>query len=245
MEWEWGYAALVILGAAIVRGYSGFGFAMIVAVALGFVFSPSTITPMVLILDLSASFWLYLRVGKQVDWPSLKWIGLGTLPTLGLGSLALTLVAERPMRIAIALLVLGLCLILSRTRSPWKLEGRIPALGAGLCSGFLSGMAALGGPPVILYYFSSDRPVAQSRATMITFFLIVDFFALVSCAFYGLVDTRVVGLGTAMMVPSFAGLWVGNRLFEKFAREKAFKSHVIRLLMAISLVSLIRFTLFA
>ena len=245
MEWEWGYAALVILGAAIVRGYTGFGFAMIVAVALGFVFPPATITPVVLILDLTASFWLYLRVGKQVDWPSLKWVGLGAIPTLGLGSLALTLIPERPMRITIALLVLLLCLILSRSRNPWRLEGRAPALGAGLFSGFLSGMAALGGPPVILYYFSSARPVAQSRATMITFFLIVDLLALISCAAYGLVDTGVIGLGAAMLVPSFAGIWLGNRLFEKFANEKAFKAHVIRLLMVISLVSLVKFSLFS
>ncbi len=238
--WDILYVGAAIMGAAVVRGYTGFAFAMIVAIALGFILAPAVITPVILVLDLAASLWLFLKVVHQVDWKSLKWIFLGALPTLGLGTMALTLVPARPMRVVISLVILSLCLILSRPKAPKISQGKGPALGAGLISGFLSGLSALGGPPVILYYFSSDRPVAQSRASMITFFFLVDSLALTACAVNGLVTPQVLKLGMGMMVPCFMGIWIGNRLFEKFANEKAFKSHVIRLLMATALISLVK-----
>ena len=243
-EWEIYYAAVAVLGASVVRGYTGFGFAMIVAITLGFIYNQPMITPMVLILDLTASLWLFVRVVRLVDWKSLKYIIIGAIPTLGLGTMALTMIPQRPMRIAISLIILTLCLILKRAKSPIKQQGRLPALGAGLISGFLSGLAALGGPPVVLYYFSSDRPVAQGRASMITFFFLVDFMALIACSLNGLVTSEVLNLTFWMAFPSFAGLWIGNRLFEKFANEKAFKAHVIRLLVVSAIVSLVKFTFF-
>ena len=243
-EWEIYYAAVAVLGASVVRGYTGFGFAMIVAITLGFIYNQPMITPMVLILDLTASLWLFVRVVRLVDWKSLKYIIIGAIPTLGLGTMALTMIPQRPMRIAISLIILTLCLVLKRAESPIKQQGRLPALGAGLISGFLSGLAALGGPPVVLYYFSSDRPVAQGRASMITFFFLVDIMALASCAMNGLVTPQIVKLGLGMLIPSFIGIWAGNYLFEKFANEKAFKAHVIRLLVITSLASLGKFTFF-
>ncbi|MCG8567985.1 MAG: sulfite exporter TauE/SafE family protein [Desulfobacterales bacterium] len=242
--WEIYYTGLVVMGASVVRGYTGFGFAMIMALALGFIFDQAMITPVVLILDIAASLWLFIKVVQDVDWQSLKWIIFGAIPTLGLGSLALTLVPARPMSIVISLLILGLCFILSKNKSPVTGQSRKTALGAGLVSGFLSGMAALGGPPVVLYYFSSDRPVKQSRASMITFFFLVDIMALASCAMNGLVTPQIVKLGLGMLIPSFIGIWAGNYLFEKFANEKAFKAHVIRLLVITSLASLGKFTFF-
>lgn len=103
MAWEYIYAGMVILGAGIIRGYSGFGFAMIWAVTLSFIFPPSQFSPMILTLDVAASSWLFYKVRHEVDWKGLKLIGLGAVLTLPLGSLALVAVPVRPMHIFISL----------------------------------------------------------------------------------------------------------------------------------------------
>ena len=51
-------AAAVVFAAAIIRGYSGFGFSMICAVSLSQVLPPVEVVPLILLLEVAASSWL-------------------------------------------------------------------------------------------------------------------------------------------------------------------------------------------
>ena len=244
MGWEALYAGIVVFGASIIRGYSGFGFAMVCALTLTYVYPQSQITPMVLCMDVVASAWLLWKSRKEVDWKGLKLIGLGAMVCLPLGTLALVVVPANPMRICIALIILFLCLALVRQKKRISTPGPAATTVVGLCSGFLTGVAALGGPPVILFYFSSDRPVAVSRASMIAFFLMVDIMALVSSVFYGLVTPKVLSLSLGMFLPLALGIWLGNFFFRRYANEAAFRKQVIIFLMVFAVISLVKFTFF-
>lgn len=244
MGWETVYAGLIVFGAGIIRGYSGFGFAMVCALTLTYVFPPSQITPMVLCMDVTASAWLFWKTRKNVDWKGLRLIGLGALIFLPLGTYALVIVPANPMRILISLVILILCIALVRQKKAIRVPGPAATTGVGMCSGFLTGLAALGGPPVILFYFSSDRPVAVSRASMIAFFLMVDIMALVSSLFYGLLTPRVLSLSVGLFIPLGFGIGIGNYLFNRYANEAAFRKQVILFLMVFALISLAKFTFF-
>lgn len=242
---EYIFAAMAILGAGVIRGYSGFGFAMICAITLSFIFPPSQFTPVILCLDVVASSWLFYKVRKQVDWKGLKFIGFGALLTLPLGSLALIVVPMNYMRIFISLVIICLCAGLLKNKKQFKSTGRGTTIGVGMISGFLTGVAAIGGPPIILFYFSSDRSVSVSRASMIAFFLIVDSLALVSSACYGLLNRQTLVLSVSLIIPLIIGIWVGNFLFGKFSNEAAFRKQVIVLLMTIALISMVKFAFFS
>lgn len=244
MGWEIIYAGVVIFVAGIIRGYSGFGFAMVCALTLTYVLPPAQITPMVLCLDVVGSLFLFWKSRKEIDWKGLKLIGLGALLSLPLGTLALVVVPANPMRIFIAVTIFILCLALIRQKKRITATGPVATTGVGLCSGFLTGVAALGGPPVILFYFSSDRPVAVSRASMIAFFLMVDIMALGSSVMYGLVTSQVITRSLGLLVPLALGVWLGNLLFQRYLNEAAFRKQVIYFLMLFSLVSLVKFTFF-
>lgn len=199
---------------------------------------------MVLCMDVVASAWLLWKSRKEVDWKGLKLIGLGALVCLPLGTLALVVVPANPMRICIALIILFLCIALVRQKKRIATPGPTATTLVGLCSGFLTGVAALGGPPVILFYFSSDRPVAVSRASMIAFFLMVDIMALISSVFYGLVTPKVLSLSLGMFLPLGLGIWLGNFLFRRYSNEAAFRKQVILFLMFFAVISLVKFTFF-
>jgi uncharacterized membrane protein YfcA len=243
MSWEYSYAAVVILGAGMIRGYSGFGFAMISAIALSFILPPSQVTPVILSLDVAASSWLFYKARQAVDWKGLKLIALGALPALPLGTLALVMVSANKMRIFISLVVICLCFGLLRGKKRTKSPHPFATVGVGILSGFLSGVAAIGGPPVILFYFSSDRSVSVSRASMITFFLMADSLAIVSSLFYGLIDRETLTLSLGLLVPLVMGIWMGDFLFGKFSNHTLFKKQAIFLLMAIALISLVKFSI--
>jgi len=242
MSWEYTYAALAILAAGIIRGYSGFGFAMITAITLSHIFPPSQITPVILSLDVAASLWLFLKVKKLVDWKSLKYIGLGALLTLPLGTFALVVIPVNYMRIFISAVIICLCAGLLKKQVQFKSKNRLTTTGVGMISGFLSGVAAIGGPPVILFYFSSDKSVSVSRASMIAFFLLVDTLALFSSACYGLLNLQTLNLSFGLFIPLITGIWIGNLLYGKIQNTVAFRKQVIFLLMTIAFISLIKFS---
>lgn len=244
MGWEPLTAAFIVFVAAIIRGYSGFGFAMVCALTLSYIFPPSQITPMVLCMDIAGSLWLFFKTFRQVDWKGIKLISMGALVTLPLGSLALRAVPANPMRIFIASVIFILCVALIVQKKKVTAAGSWTTAGVGTCSGFLTGVAALGGPPVVLFYFSSDRPVAVSRASMIAFFLLVDIMALISSLCYGLMSRSTLTLSLGLLGPLAAGIWIGNFLFHRYANETVFRRQVIIFLMLFSLASLVKFSLF-
>lgn len=243
MSWEYSYAALVILGAGLIRGYSGFGFAMISAITLSFIFPPAQVTPVILCLEVAASSWLLYKVRREVDGKGLGLIGSGALLTLPLGTLALVVVPVTAMRIFISLTVVCLCLALLLKKKQPKSTGSLATAGVGMVAGFLTGVAAMGGPPVILFYFSSNRSVSVSRASMIAFFLMVDTLAIVSSLCYGLIDRQTLALSLGLIIPLGMGIWTGNFLFGKFSNEAAFRRQVIFLLMILALISLVKFSI--
>jgi uncharacterized membrane protein YfcA len=232
------YAFVMIFGAGVIRGYSGFGFAMICAITLAFIYPPPMITPIILCLDITASVWLFYKVRTLVDWKDLRILFLSAMLTIPIGSLALTSIPVDYLRIFIALTILLLCAGLLIKTQTATTTSPIVTFGVGMLSGFLTGVAAMGGPPVILFYLSSNRSVTVSRASLIAFFLVVDFFALISCFWYGLLDSQTLALSAKMLVQLSVGILIGNYLFEKFSNEEKFRRQTLTLLMVIALISL-------
>jgi uncharacterized membrane protein YfcA len=70
-------AAVFVAG--IIRGYSGFGFAMVAVTSMSLVFPPVRVVPTVLILEVLASIRLVPQVWRHIDWSSLRWLLIGSL----------------------------------------------------------------------------------------------------------------------------------------------------------------------
>ena len=65
------YAITCIFLAAIVRGFSGFGFSLLAISALSLVYAPAEIVPSIFMLELAASLNLLPSIWKDVHWRSL------------------------------------------------------------------------------------------------------------------------------------------------------------------------------
>ena len=240
ITWKYIFAVSAIFAASVIRGYSGFGFAMISAITLSFVFPPTQVTPVILCLEIAASFWLLYKVRKLVDWKGLKILGAGAFITLPLGSMALALAPVHLLRIFISMTIIILCAGLLFKKQRPKTTGTLSTLVVGMLSGFLTVVASIGGPPVILFYFSSNRSVSVSRASMIAFFLVVDILALISAVWYGLLNRQTLLLSAGMLVPLGLGIWTGNAFYGKFASEEAFRKQVLIFLAGLASISFLK-----
>jgi uncharacterized membrane protein YfcA len=230
-------AAVFVAG--IIRGYSGFGFAMVAVTSISLVVPPARVVPLVLILEVLASIRLVPQVWKDIDWYSLRWLLTGSLFATPFGAYLLANVPTEPMRISISLLVLVAATLLIRGWAWKRMPGRPLILTAGMACGLLNGAAAIGGPPVILLYLSSPAGVTVTRASIIAYFLGIDSMSLVMASIHGLTKIQTLFLTAVCLVPLLLGIGVGSKMFIKIDKD-SFRHHVLILLIILSIAGLLR-----
>jgi uncharacterized membrane protein YfcA len=231
-----GYSVVCIFLAAIVRGYSGFGFSLLAITALSLVLPPSHIVPSIFMLEVAASLHLLPGIWKDVHWRSLAPLTLGCLVATPPGVFLLANVPAAPMQIAMAGFVLAATLLLWRGFALKTMPGSIASTAAGAASGFANGAFGIGGPPVILFYFASPAGAVAGRASLIAYFLATDLIGLAFQWREGLL-TRDAALRAAIfLAPLLAGVWLGARSF-KSADPAVFRKYVLAILAGLALLT--------
>ncbi len=229
----------VIFMAAVIRGYGGFGFSLAAIVPLTMIMPPAQAVPVILMLEMAGSIRHLPLVWRQVDWASLRWLFIGAAIGTPIGIRLLSTLAPRPMQAAIAATVFGLSLLLWRKVQLARMPGRTQTTLAGIGSGLLNGGGAIGGPPVILFYLSSPKDVAVSRASMIAFFLGLDGMAIGFGLADGLVTHQAWITSVFCLLPLWVGIGVGNRWFGRSDPER-FRRKVLILLMLLAAMAFVR-----
>ena len=146
----------------------------------------------------------------------------GALIGVPLGTYFLSRLDPVTTRWIISGFVFALLLLLM---SGWRYHGKEhPAISTGIggLSGFCSGLAQTGGPPIVGYWLG--RPVASeiARANIVLFFAASDFFSVVSYAMSGLMSRDAI-LFSLLVGPIYAiGIRCGASLFGR-ASERVFR----------------------
>jgi uncharacterized membrane protein YfcA len=204
--------------AGVVRGYSGFGFAMMLTLGLLLSRSAAQVVPVVLLLDLVCSISLWPGALKTFHPGVGMRLIIGMLLAVPLGALALARLPEQWMApVAAGVCLLGGVLVLI---GPVAVEGQrvLPtfwALPAGLASGLATAMASAGGPPLVVYLLRSGLSAACVRGTAIVFFAVSSACALVTLALLQAMTGEQLSLAVSLLLPALAGNVLGQWLFRR------------------------------
>src|SRR5512139_421997 len=153
-------SAVVACIAGMVRGFAGFGAAMLMTPVFSALHGPVVGVALCLLLEIAVALPLVPGVVRLVDWRRIGLLLVAAAAGVPLGNLVLTLSEPEPMRWAISAIVLGAVILLA---SGWRFAGRphtATTLTAGVSSGFLNGLAGMAGPPIAFYYLAGDETVA-------------------------------------------------------------------------------------
>jgi uncharacterized protein len=109
--------------------------------------------------------------------------------------------------------------------SGWRYRGKDHApisIGVGAVSGFCSGLAQTGGPPIVGYWLGRPIPAPVARANILLFFGASDFFSLVSYGVAGLITLESIRF--ALLIGPVYGIGVafGASLFGR-ASDRLFR----------------------
>jgi hypothetical protein len=230
-----GIGAALIAG--LVRGFSGFGSAMILTPALSALYGPAIAVPIALALELLVTVPLLPGSIRLVEWRRIGVLCLAAIAGVPLGAWLLVALPPAIMRIAISAVILGFVVILA---FGFRYRGRpsIPAtLVTGAASGTLNGASGMAGPPVVFYYLSGGAAAPEVRASFIVYFALIDAVSVAWFAFNGAINGMTL-LRAAWLTPVFlAAAWAGARFF-RHASEAFYRRVAFIVLTAIALLSL-------
>ena len=230
--------AVIAVVAGMVRGFAGFGAAMLMTPAFSALYGPAIGISLCLLLEIAVALPLLPRAVKYVDWRRIGLILAAAIVGAPVGNLVLTEVAPEPMRIAISLIVLVAVTLLA---SGWRFRGRprpATTLAAGGMSGFLNGLSGMAGPPIIFYYLAGNETAERVRANLTTYFIFVDLVTLVVFVGRDLIGWQTGVLALWLVPAVVAGGLLGERLFP-LASEKFYRRLALTLLVAVAIGSLI------
>ena len=227
---------MCIFGAAIVRGYAGFGFSLLSVTALSLFLEPRAIIPSIFILEVAASVHLLIHAWRDVHWQSMRRLAAGCLIGTPIGVYVLARVPAAPLTLALSAVVLLAAFLLARGFVLQRMPGRTATLATGVASGLLNGSIGIGGPPVVMFFFGSPAGVATGRASMIAYFLFTDVVALTWQWHESLLNRDVFARALLYAPALGAGVWLGNRAFVDVNPER-FRRWVLRLLMVLAVLS--------
>jgi uncharacterized membrane protein YfcA len=235
------YAAACIFLAAIVRGYSGFGFSLLAITSISLVLPPAEIVPSIFILEVAASLRLLPDVWRDIHWRAIAWLFVGCCLGTPFGVYALAHAPAAPMTLALAVFVLAAALLLARGYRMTRMPGPLLTFATGTASGLCNGGFGMGGPPVVLFFFSSPTGAAAGRASLIAFFLLTDLVGLAWQGWSDLITRTTLWRGVLFLPPLIAGVWLGHRSF-RHADPADVRRWVLRLLMVLALLTGVRAT---
>ena len=207
------YAVVIIFLAAIVRGFSGFGFSLIAITALSLVVAPVEIIASIFLMEIAASLHLLPGVWREIRWRPVAMLLAGTVIGTPAGVWLLAHVAPSTMRIALAVFVLTAGALLARGFALRSMPGPLATLSTGAAAGLLNGAFGIGGPPLILFFFSSPAGAAAGRASLIALFLGVDVVGLATQGGADLISLDHVWRAALFLPALLAGVAIGARGF--------------------------------
>lgn len=237
---DWPILALssaAIFLAAIVRGFSGFGFSLLAITAISLILPVAQIVPSIFLLEIAASLNLIPGIWREIDWKSLRWLMLGYVVGLPFGAYVLINAPADPTQIVLGLFVIAISILMLRGFRLERTPGPTASTGTGVASGVLNGAFGIGGPPVVLFYFSTPGAAAIGRASVIFFFLFTDLLGVAYFATQGIVTQQSFVQFILWMPTLLIGIWIGARGFQRMNQE-AFRRWVLIILMALAAIGI-------
>lgn len=225
------------LAAGLARGFSGFGAALIFIPLASALVGPQLAVPLLPVVDGFTTIGMIPKAFKSADRREVATMALGAVAGIPMGIYCLAILDPDTIRWAITGVVV---LLLTLLISGWRYDGQPKApltIVVGLVAGLFSGVAQIGGPPVIAYWLGGAIPAAAVRANIILLFAVTTVISLAGYLIGGLITMKIVWL--AVLVAPFygVGVWLGSRMFG-LASERTFRMTCYVMIAAAALLGM-------
>lgn len=203
----------------LVRGFSGFGSALIYMPLISAVYSPLLAAPTLLLIDTICSLPFSIRAMPHCNWREVTPVSIAGALLLPLGVAALLYVDALTLRWFIAALVLIALVVLI---AGWRYHGK-PTLAAsfavGALAGFSAGAVQIGAPPLLVYWLGGQNSAVTVRANIMVYFIMQGALSFISYLYGALFTREAIALSILFGAPFGVLMFVGARWFHGSSDE--------------------------
>lgn len=231
----WLVTAVFIAG--LVRGFAGFGSAMIIMPVASSVLTPVEAVVFVISAELIGPLPNARAAWREGIPRDVGLLILGAVLALPIGVWALSSMDPTLFGWAVSISVF---ILLVLTASGWRLKGELTkplTVTAGAVGGFMTGFAGIPGPPVIMLYMASRLPVSVIRANFLLYLVALDLMLFPLLWALGLMNWPIAFLGLLVGIPNLIANMLGARLFDPSA-ERVFRIVAYLVIAASAIVGL-------
>jgi uncharacterized membrane protein YfcA len=230
----------VTLVAGLMRGFAGFGSAMLMAPIFAILFGSAEMVVTVVAIELVVSLQLFPQVRHHADWKTLAPMSIAACAAMPLGVWALASVDKGTIVTAVSAIIVAFVVLMW---SGWRYRGRRSAAASaavGAVSGAMMATTSVGGPPVLLYLLSGDDPPAVNRANIVTYYFLTQFLLIAIVLATGVAGSDALVRALVLFPVMVLGAWLGGRLFHGLASERIYRNVALVILFATGLFGLLR-----
>jgi uncharacterized membrane protein YfcA len=206
-------AAGIAVLAGLVRGFTGFGSALIYMPLISAVYSPKLAAPTLLLIDTISSLPFAIRAMPDCNWREVKPVTIAGALALPLGVAALVYVDPLWLRWFISAMVL---VAVATLVSGWRYHGKTSvaaSLGVGVLAGFGGGAVQIGAPPLLVYWLGGQNSAVTVRANIMVYFLMQGALTFIFYLYGALFTAHVLALSLLLGVPFLVAMWAGAHHF--------------------------------
>lgn len=229
---------LAALLGGLVRGFTGFGFAMVFMPLAGTVVPMPLAYALIFCIDAPIGLWLGARAAGKAAWREVAPLIVGAVLTLPIGLALLLALDQRLLRWILAALIAAAVAALA---AGWRWKGRpgLPlSLGVGSLSGLANGIGALGGLPLAIFWLSAQaKTTFQMRQDMMLFFGLSTVLSGALGWWSGLFTAQALTMAIPLAAVYAAGVGIGSAGFG-LASERSFRRIAYAVIAVAALVSL-------
>jgi len=229
--------SLIIFIASFVRGFTGFGLALVAVPLIQFFLPVSDTAVFIALVNICFSL-LYLRRSKrylpgQPIGTMALWTGIGVAG----GTAVLKFVNPACIQLVWGVLILFIVIALIRGINFGIRSGKSAFRLSGLLGGILAGATGITGPPVAIILSSVNTPKEKFSAVLSLFILIAVSFAFIFYFAARLIHVRTLLLALTTIPAMLAGLYIGDRLVSRI-NQKTFTSVIYIVLVIMGIITL-------
>ena len=228
----------IILIASMVKGLTGFGFALTSLPLLSLFLAPKTAVPLITMCSVFLDGYTLYEAREHVQYREIVTLVVSGITGMILGTYFLVSLDSQIIR-----LVIGVVTVLFTVASLMGVKReisntRLASIPVGLASGILGGSMSISGPPIVLFFNNQNVEKKVFRANLIAYFFCL-YFATVPAYFIGNLITLELLQSSAVMVPvMFIGATMGIMLSRKLD-ETVFKRITLLLILVTGVMAIL------
>jgi uncharacterized membrane protein YfcA len=231
--------SVIIFIASIVRGFTGFGLALVAVPLLQFIMPVSDTAVFIAMINLIFSILYYRRSREIVAGQPLGRMALWTGIGVAGGTLILKYINPAFIQLAWGVLIILIVTALARGLSFRKISDASAMTMSGIFGGLLAGATGITGPPVAIVLSAMKTPREKFNAIISIFILFAVSYALVFYLISGLVTSETVLLSLCTVPALLAGLRTGDFLVSRIS-QKTFTNIIYIVLVLMGIITLFK-----